>query len=284
MATELFWIGIQFITSSAFLADIVAGAKILTDNVNKCRRIAEERDPMKSIRSTSVIVALCAVFAATSTRALAVPLADLIQGQTVMADDKLFSNWQLTQLDLTGDAVADLDMIDVTPLTDDPLNPGLKFTAPVGALGTDFDNAGNSSANLVFSFDAQTTDGRPLIKDNSLLINGFVFDSGPQALINISETISDASGIALEGKFVQAQPSDVGMEGLLPSHFDEANFAPQASVHVVKMIEIIGPGMFDGAFLTMFEQRFSQVPEPSCTAFACIAVLFGLACHRQRSA
>src|SRR5688572_31333703 len=30
----------------------------------------------------------------------------------------------------------DLIQINVTPLADDPLNPGIQFTAPLGALGT----------------------------------------------------------------------------------------------------------------------------------------------------
>jgi len=225
---------------------------------------------MKNIRMKVVIATVSLALMTTATRAWAVSLEELVQGATLTADDKLFENWQLQQLDLTGDAVADLTMIDVTPIVDDPLNPGLKFTAPLGAIGTAFFNAGNSSVNLVFSFDVRTTSGLPLIKDNSLLINDFVFDSGPQALINISESISTGDGIALGSKFVQAQPSDLGMEGLLPDHFDEADFSPQSEIHVVKMIEILGPGQFDGAFLTMFEQRFSQVPEPATV------LLFGM--------
>src|SRR5688572_32991832 len=42
-----------------------------------------------------------------------------------------------------------LNQINVTPLADDPLNPGIQFTAPLGALGTPFGHLGRSEERRV---------------------------------------------------------------------------------------------------------------------------------------
>jgi hypothetical protein len=170
--------------------------------------------------------------------------------------------------------VADTTLIDVTPLVDDPLDPGIKFTAPIGALGTPFGHTGASTIRLTFSFNVTTTNQLPLIKDNSLLIIGFTFDSSALANIQVSEQVFDAAGALLGTKLaIATNQSHVGDGGL----FDSITFAPRPFVHVIKQIDIVGPNDNDGAFLTMFEQRFSQVPEPSSLALlGVIAVIFGL--------
>lgn len=180
---------------------------------------------------------------------------------TITANDKLFSDFTLISSTVTNGGVADTDLIDVTPLTNDPLDPGLDFSAPVGALGTPFGHTGPSSAFLSFSFDVQTVNQEPLIKDNTLRLTGFTFDSGPAAFILVSEDLTNAGGDAIGHKLTFAQPDE--LPGSSPNHLDVANFALTNFVHVVKTIVIQGPGDNDGAFLTGFQQRFSQVPEPS---------------------
>jgi hypothetical protein len=212
--------------------------------------------------------------------ALAVPLSDLFQGATITADDKIFRDWTLLNQEVNN-GIINLTQIDVTPLIDDPLNPGVKFTAPVDGIGTLFGHGGGAFARLRFSFAVQTASGLPLIKDNSLLINGWIFDSGPLASITISETVRNAAGAALGTKSVVARPGDQPGSGD-PDHFDSADFAPQSIVVVEKFIDIVGPGMNDGARLTMFEQRFSQVPEPSGMALASAVLACGLATRRRR--
>jgi len=100
--------------------------------------------------------------------------------------------------------LANLAQVDVTPLVNDPLNPGVQFVAPIGALGTPFGHQGPSSVHLVFSFNVQTTNQLPLIKDNSLLIDGYTFDSSPLATIQIAENIFGATGAPLGDKLVIA--------------------------------------------------------------------------------
>jgi hypothetical protein len=201
----------------------------------------------------------------------AVSLLDLFAGATVVADDKLFDGWTLINLQTTNGGKADLAGIDVTPLVDDPLNPGIHFSAPVDALGTPFGHTGPSSVSLVFSFNVQTTNQLPLIKDNSLLLTDWVFDSGPLAFIQVTEEVYDVTGAQIGQKLTIARPNDFPGSGN-PDHFDQAVFTPQQLVHVVKRIEIQGPGDNDGAFLTGFEQRFSQVPEPGSLVLLVLGV------------
>jgi PEP-CTERM motif len=242
---------------------------------------------MKVKRARLATIALGCVFFTTTARAqLELTLSDLVQspGATITANDKLFSNFQIVSSTTTGGGIVNLDQIQVVPLVNDPLNPGLRFNAPIGALGTPFGHAGPATASLTFAFDVQTTSGLPLIKDNSLLLNGFTIDAGPLALIRISEQVQNATGGALGFKQVLGVSGEQPNSGN-PNHFDTTDFVPTAFVHVIKSIEILGPGDNDGAFLTMFEQRFSQVPEPSSLALlmtcaACIARR-GRATHRS---
>jgi len=233
---------------------------------------------MKPTRMYSMLLAAAALLL-TPAAALAVPLADLFQGQTITADDKLFTNWALVTNEVN-DGIINLAMIDVTPLVDDPLNPGIKFTAPVDALGTLFGHPPGAFARLRFSFQVQTTNQLPLIKDNSLLINNFLFDSTPDATITITETVRDVLGTTLGVKDVLVRPSDTPGTGN-PNHFDSLNFTPPRSVLLVeKFIEVLGPNTNDGARVLMFEQRFSQVPEPSAAFMALAAGVLALVARR----
>jgi hypothetical protein len=193
--------------------------------------------------------------------ALATSLFDLVStpGLTITAHDKLFSDWSVVGT-ATGGGNIDLTLIDVTTLVDDPLNPGLKFTAPVGALGTPFGHAGPATVDLELMFKVRTTSGLPMIKDNSLFISDYIFDASPDAYIKIGEVIIDTAGNPLGSKMATVFNGDLPSD---PDHFDSADFAPQSLIQVRKQIHIEGPNSNDGAFLLMFEQRFSQVPEPS---------------------
>lgn len=232
---------------------------------------------MSFTRAVSFFFALVIALAMNVHSSYATLLSVLIDGKgTITANDKVFSNFQLVSNSVTNGGKADLGQIEVTPLTNDPLDPGMDFAAPIGALGVPFGHTGPSTAFLSFSFDVQTADQRPLIKDNSLKLTGFIFDAGPGTFILASENLTSASGITTGHKLVFAQPGD--QPGSSPNHFDVANFAPTNFVHVVKTINIIGPGDNSGAFLTGFQQRFSEIPEPSSFALgmlaACGAALF----------
>ena len=235
---------------------------------------------MSTFRRFSLLAIVAAV-SLTPAQVRAVTLLELVQGQTITADDKLFNNWAVLQQDVNN-GIINLNLITVTPIVDDPLNPGIKFTGTVDSLGTLFGHPGGAFARLRFSFQVQTTDGRPLIKDNSLLINDFLFDAGPNATIQITETLRDVTGAPIGDKSVIARNGDTPGTGN-PAHFDVANFAPRSVVLVEKFIEVLGPGTNDGARLLMFEQRFSQIPEPNAAAIAAVlAVALGTTRYRER--
>jgi len=194
------------------------------------------------------------VFAA---KAQATALSALFQGGTITADDKLFSKFALISSQPVNGGFADPTQIDVTPLIDDPLDPGIKFTAQFGALGTPSGHTGPSSIQFTFSFDVSTTNQLPLIKDNTLRITDWAFDSGPLASIQVSEQVFDDATppLLLGTKLATVTP-------LTQNLLDTLQFSPRPFVHVIKQINIVGPGNNDMARLLMFEQRFSQVPEP----------------------
>jgi hypothetical protein len=202
----------------------------------------------------------------------ATPLSILIRDKgTITANDKVFSNFTLVSSAVTNGGAANTGLIDVTPLTNDPFDPGLDFSAPLDALGTPFGHQGPSSVFLQFSFDVQTIDQRPLIKDNTLRLTGFNIDAGPAAFILVSEDLTNAGGTSIGHKLTIAQSGQT--PGSSPNHFDMANFTPTNFVHVVKTISIQGPGDNDGAFLTGFQQRFSEVvPESSSLALGMFAL------------
>jgi hypothetical protein len=235
---------------------------------------------MSFTRAGCFFFALVFALSANTLSSYATTLSVLIRDKdTITANDKVFSNFALVDGSVTNGGSADIGLIDVTPLTNDPLDPGLDFAAPIGALGTPFGHTGPSTAFLSFSFDVQTVDQRPLIKDNSLKLTGFTFDAGPGTFILVSEDLTNAGGNSIGHKLTFAQPGD--QPGSSPNHFDVANFAPTNFVHVVKTINIIGPGNNFGAFLTGFQQRFSEVPEPSSLAVGMLA-LCGVALVARR--
>jgi hypothetical protein len=204
------------------------------------------------------------VFAA---KAQATALSALFQGATITADDKLFDKFTLVSSQPVNGGFADPTQIDVTPLVDDPLDPGIKFTAQFGALGTPSGHTGASSIQFTFSFNVSTTNQLPLIKDNTLRITDWSFDSGPLASIQVSEQVFDAAGLLLGTKLASVTP-------LTQNTLDTLQFSPRSFVHVVKQINIVGPGNNDMARLLMFEQRFSQVPEPhSLTLLAAASLI-----------
>jgi hypothetical protein len=217
---------------------------------------------MKAFRLFACTLVLGGSLMTATAQAQDLTLADLFFGGVTFAvHDKVFRNWQLDDFNLGPTAAGSLDDIVVTPLDDDPLNPGIKFSSLSGL------QTGNSFVVLEFSFDVQTASGQPLIKDNSLWLNGFTFVPGfTGGVINIRESISDVTGAPLGSKFVTAMRGDVPGD---PDHFDSAEFEPQSFVHVFKGIELVG----EGVILTMFEQRFSQVPEPSSMVLLAIGLV-----------
>ena len=234
---------------------------------------------MKIRRLSCACLALTAWSMVLAAEAQAVSLAALFQRATITADDKFFNNFSLTSSTSVNGGFADPTQIDVTPLIDDPLDPGILFTAQFGALGTPSGHTGPSSIQFTFAFDVSTTNQLPLIKDNSLRIINWSFDSGPLASIQVSEQVFDAAGLLLGTKLATVTPQTQNL-------LDTLQFSPRSFVHIIKQINIAGPNDNDMARLLKFEQRFSQVPEPySFALLAATSLICCLGrCNRRQSA
>ncbi len=219
------------------------------------------------IRSSGVLrrylgmFARCALvagfFGPAANSAHAIPLADLFGGETpetIVAGDKLFSNWQL----VTNAAGTDLSQIDVTPLDDPASNPGLRYTDTGGALTLD---TLGEEFQISFRFTVTVLDPTQRISGNTLEL----VDAATEgfALVQILEGVDDGTeDTILATKIVTSQG-----EPVIDDPLAEATFAPQQSIGVSTILFGVVEGAEDFGRLTQFDQRFSQVsiavPEPA---------------------
>jgi hypothetical protein len=134
------------------------------------------------------------------------------------------------------------------------MNPGLLFqdlnqTTVVGDNFLDY----------TFGFSVEVLDPNLRIKDVSyLLLDGIL--QGEGALIGSVEDVYADNMDLLASLFIDAP---------LINFEDSADFAPQQIIHVEKNILVAGLFPDDVSGLWLYEQRFSQVPEPATL------VLFG---------
>jgi hypothetical protein len=206
----------------------------------------------------------------------AIPMLELSDGASIVVGDKIFSDWQIllnNVRDGGGNIVgsADLSNIDVQGLDDDPLNLGLVYDANGELFVSTVDRA---FQDLTFDFVVSTIDGSVRIEDNSLTIpeTGFVIDSDSFTFV-VSEDVSSLGGDPLGAKELDL---DIGRDVLSTS----INFAPQSSIRVRTRIRL---DTDDGELVQLesFEQRFSQIPEPTTLALLGIG-LSGMGFGRKR--
>lgn len=192
--------------------------------------------------------------------------------KTVQVGDKLFSNFEATSVASGGATAVVLSNIIITPLTDTgPLGHieyGLQFQITQGTVVT-----GGQGKDIVLEFDVTTTFGDNRIVDDFLSFSGGVVGGGN---INISETVTDENG--------QSIPAIGGGDASLYVFQDDSQvkltdwtlFDPQDKLHINKDINWYADvtctsattECYDRAFLSHFEQLFSQrpprdVPEPA---------------------
>lgn len=189
----------------------------------------------------------------------AVPLSDLLAGQSLVVGDKEFSNWEVIDrsLNVFDDWDLDYSAMEVTGDASDPMNIGLLFDMN-GELALGNDDFGDWK----FAFDVTVISGPNQIVGVGLEITEYSA-SGRDSSVTIAEGVDE--------------PADFGQlfvdsfAGILS---DSVAIAGVGSVHIEKDILVFGGGDQQSANLEMFEQRFlqrpEQVPEPATL------VLFGL--------
>ena len=82
----------------------------------------------------------------------------------IIAGDKIFDNWE----QVSSPFMYDIINVIVSPVTDDPNNPGLRFVTNGLAVGPD------EVEGFTIGYDVSTLSGDPLIKDYSLELIDFI--------------------------------------------------------------------------------------------------------------
>jgi hypothetical protein len=193
-----------------------------------------------------------------ATPSLAMSLADLAGGQSLVVGDKEFYNWDVNDFLFN----ADLSQIEVTGNVTDPLNIGLIYDT-----GGQLYKEGEGAVGIIdINFNVKTVSGLPLIKDNSLAFTAWDFDG--EGYIDIAENFYNGdTGEHIGDNYVWADY--YYEEGGLYYNFLE--FAPVSSLSIEMRIDIeafyTDIGIINYASLNGFEQYFSQnpaqVPEPT---------------------
>ena len=200
-------------------------------------------------------------------------LTALLNGQSIIAGDKEFDQWEILH-DISSSGIAiDTDNIDVIALNDGGLDPGpgLRFDI----LNDEFLLEGDdifAFMDFMFGFRVTVLDPLLRVKDNSLsLTDASLITPTSLASVFIEEKIYHDNTLANLIGDKNVELSEIyDLQGNLIAQtsklFDSANFAPRDSVYVTK--NILLEAEFSGEFarLDSFEQRFSQtrtsVPEP----------------------
>ena len=257
-----------------------------------------------SICGSAALVAVSAIAlspqiaeAAVMTDGCALPtectLLEMIDGGGIIVDNIFFGVF-----DAFGDDGIDPSLIRVIGLDDDPLNPGLKYDLTASPVSSEIFDAGGFSFILAFG----NINQEPTIKDNSLRLyeDGFSVTGDTAAVVLFEQldglefpgfltkgacAVEDpATSSSFEGcqDFIADGTTNGDPNNLITENqlFDQIEFAdvnfPSISTGTASNSVSGGRDNDTDTFeITMFEQRFSQVPEPLTMFGAATAAGFG---------
>ena len=191
------------------------------------------------------IVLLLAVACSASANVIvlgpSVPLSDLINGMSISAGDKEFTDFTYAFTEDMPDATG----VNVIPIEDCDGNFGIRFQ------GGFVDLPGGNASDALITFNVTATDPNQLISDAHLAGNPSV--AGPGGFASVVETFVPVSNEVLE-------IFNNGSTQL----FDWVDFpAPFFRTLPVQKNILLSAGNSAGASISFIDQTFSQVPEPS---------------------
>jgi hypothetical protein len=188
------------------------------------------------------------------------------QGLALQIGDKQFGDFYYSYMDTDGNLLNDLTRSNVllTALAND-YGFGVTFQQPLIAVGAVY-------KDVVLKYTATVTDPNYLINDIHLAITGTYGAQGQGA---VGETVYIGGFGATQVGFVQALIPGV-MTGT-------ANLtSPQTKVWVQKDIYVYGQAPGDSASITIIDQNFSQIPEPSTVLLLVVGLLGVVTAIRRR--
>jgi PEP-CTERM motif len=224
--------------------------------------------------AASALTVLLLFSAATTARA---QITNLNQGETVnLADvldnglalqigDKQFGNFSFSYSDNNS---SNIDLVaanvNVTALSN-VVGFGVSFTEPLSAAGTD-------DKHIMLQYTVLVTDPNFKISDIHLSITGAAFGNG------YGNADEDVFNDAFNG-------NNVGhLHASIPgASTDQADIVPtETQLWVQKDVEVNGGGAGGVASITIIDQTFSQVPEPSTVLLVGLGLLGLVAVNRKR--
>jgi len=155
----------------------------------------------------------------------------LFNGNCIIAGDKRFDNWSLEQK--IGDY--DLSNVIVSPVTDDPNNPGLRFNTDNLVVQSTFES-------FDVQYDISTLSGEPRIKDFSMELT--LFDGQTELDIQLQQNY------LVPPIQILVDPTKT---------FDEGFFDPTNTMRVNLSVNVGGGG--NPVSLQEFVALYSQIPE-----------------------
>ncbi len=159
----------------------------------------------------------------------------LLNGNCIVAGDKIFDNWELTS---QGGKPYDLSNVQVIPVNDDPNNPGLRYvTNNLSVSGSEF-------TGWQMEYDVSTLSGDPLIKDYSLEMTKFSPDSFDRFPLIGEDTVPPGPSL------IVVRPSQPEAE---------AFFNPTNTLRVQLTVSL--DALFSSNSLEEFVALYSQVPQ-----------------------